>query len=297
MVSIHGTDLLAAITELRLGMDDFCLVMSADSELVLAVSEALEQTEPHKVPLFHLRLMYGDEGRHATDATLVSAVGKLMRVPCAPSRIRLSTETEGFSAFATKLAGVKVKVFPHPSLLLGGEIPSPRANLARLVIIVPGQGRIDKGFNRLKSVLQIFADEFSHLRHRVTFRMQIPMTISGLHIERFAFPLSPQDYQRFWREAHAALLLHDRTLYSMRGSGVACDAIAANRPFICLAGTSLVDWTADGNGIVVEDTVKNIAAGIAKLLSSYETLLPRAALASQRLRSVFSGNIVERLLQ
>lgn len=82
------------------------------------------------------------------------------------------------------------------------------------------------------------------LSHRIVICVQ--GTLGDDNVELLADRLAPAAYAEAWATCYAALLLHDPTVYRLRGSGTVCDAVAG-RPFVCLEGASLAERAVDGN--------------------------------------------------
>ena len=132
--------------------------------------------------------------------------------------------------------------------------------------------RADKGEHLLQqigphlaAVLQSKALPF------ITIRTQWREAFScdKFQFESLPASLSDKDYAREWQNCHAALLLHDPTIFRLRGSGTACDAVASHRPFLALKDSTLGEWIIKDNGILVERDPRSVAHGMVNLIENY----------------------------
>lgn len=273
--SLHTHDLLAAVAVFAPGPRDALVVASADAEQGLSIAELLEGEAKDEGYLVHLRLMYDDRSRHATDYTWSSVLARLLAAPGARARLRLSAETGAFASWITSETGVPASVWPHPSLL--HPTPPPAHN--GLVLFVPGEARADKGHQRFQSLL-------ARLETHRGIRVRVQAAVTGACVEQLPAHLGEAAYREAWTSAHAALLLHDPATYRLRGSGVVCDAVAACRPFVCLEGTSLAEWARDGNALVAAAEPDALADAVGRLASDYGMLSTRTAAAQMRFRDM-----------
>jgi hypothetical protein len=214
--------------------------------------------------------MYDNPGNHPTDPTWQTALARL----CATgARIALFAETAVFAGAMAAAAGREAMVLPHPSSL--SFAPPPPADQP-FVLFLAGQARADKG----TALAHAVAAELGRRTARPTV-IRVQHEQSGrtdygpVRMEPLAGHLDDAAYASAWRSAHAGLFLHDARVYRLRGSAVVCDALAMGRPFVALAGSSLVPWAMGGNAVISEPDPPSVAAAIIDLQARHAALLAR----------------------
>lgn len=278
MRSMMVHDLRKCLATLGIGSDDCVFLPSADAELLLATAELLATDDAR--PSFHLRLMYDDTASHATEPTWRSALGVLMRTRGARERVHLLVETGSFARAVQDLWSGPVAVLPHPSDLTPTAPPSRRDGFT---LYVAGHARSDKGLHLVAAVTRTLSAKLDgDLRVRLRIHGEAGRGSRSVIVERLPQEVPSGDYARLWQQAHAALLLHDPKVYALRGSGVVCDAVASGRPFVCLDGTSLVEWGSYGNALASAPDPQSIADAIARLIRDYDAFAAQSAIAAAR---------------
>ena len=258
--------------------DDRVFIPSGDAEFVLAVAALLNSSDD--LPFIHLRLMYDDFDCHRTDPTWRSALRLLVTARHATNRVRLLAETRAFANAAEIIWGRPVAQLPHPSRLGPAPVPGLTDSFN---IYVAGQARADKGFHRIAGLVRALS-----ARLATDGGMPVRLTIQGVtvpgrdHVEVRQLPmhLSAVDYEANWQQTHVALLLHDPTVYALRGSGVACDALASGRPFVYLEGATVGEWGARGNALDAAPNPDAIAHAIVEVLRNYQRYESVATIAA-----------------
>jgi hypothetical protein len=288
MASVAIDDMRRCVEVLGADADDHLFLPSADAELLLATAELLSTIE--RPPWLHLRLMYDDPGCHPTDPTWRSALEALARARRARERVSLLAETKAFARAVRAVWKGPVAVLPHPSDLTPSAAP-PTAE--GFILYVPGQPRGDKGRHLLSAVVQALSARRQGTPMHVRMRFQ-GETIPGsepIEVERLPKFLAPPDYARTWHQSHAALMLHDPRLYALRGSGVACDAVASGRPFVCLNGTALAEWGSEGNALAAEPRPDAIADAVDRLLERYDDYALPSQIAAARFPKIIRAGL------
>jgi hypothetical protein len=284
MRSVIGRELANFLDDASISGDDEVFIPSADAEFVLAVAEQLHSRT--NLPRFHVRLMYDDIACHRTDPTWRSALHVLLGAPDAANRVCLLAETCAFAQAIEAIWSHSVAVLPHPS-----DLPAtPAPDLAgAFEVYLAGQSRADKGTPLVHAVAQALTTELDATGLAVRFRIQggAKASYGGVQIEPLSSHLSACDYALSWRRAHAALLLHDPRVYALRGSGVVSDAVASARPFIYIAGSSLVERNLCGNALETDPHPQLIARTIVKLIEAY----PRTAAASANAAQMLADSV------
>jgi hypothetical protein len=263
------------------GPEDALFLPSADAEQVRAAADLLADLDGRPCPRLRIRLMYDDPGRHPTDLSVGTALAALSAAPRAADLVRLAVETAAFSAEAADPAGRPADVLPHPP---PERTPArSRDGDGRIVLYLPGAARADKGGGLAAAVLEALAacwrgpDRLAVAAHGDA---SPPPPLEAAPLPRH---LAEDAYRRAWADADVALLLHDPAAYRRRGSGVVCDAVAAGVPFVCLEGTSLAEWTADGNGVAAAPDPGAVADAVVRVASGRDRRRAACAAARERL--------------
>jgi hypothetical protein len=289
MASMTIDDMRSCLKALSADADDRLFLPSVDAELLLAAAELLHTNE--RAPRMHLRLMYDDVGCHPTDPTWRSALSVLSRAHHARERVHLLAETNAFARAMREAWEGPVALLPHPSDMTPSTPPPTAEGFA---LYVPGQPRGDKGFHLLSAVIQSLAARANTIRRRIRMRIHgdIPAgSAATIAVDRLPKHASRPDYETNWHRSHAALMLHDPRIYALRGSGVACDAVAGGRPFVCLSGTSLGEWGADGNVLVTEPDPDAIADTVVRLIENYDDYARAGRIAAARFPRVVRAGL------
>jgi hypothetical protein len=287
MRSVVGPDLTRCLDSFGVKRGDRVFIPSADAELVLATAEQFyARPDP---PHFHLRLMYDDIGCHRTDPTWRSALQVLRDAPNAIRQVHFLAETRAFARAIEEIWPEPAALLPHPSDLPATPVPDFADTF---VVYLAGQGRTDKGAHLVDATARVLATKLGLDRLAVELRPQggAKASYGQVRIEPLSRQLSANDYALNWKATHAALLLHDRKVYAIRGSGVVCDAVASARPFIFLNGNSLSEWNVAGNALGTGPQPDQIAAAIIGLMDDYQALAGASAIvAPTHARSVQAG--------
>ncbi len=287
--SIIAPELGELLSTLEPEPGDTVFLPSADAELLIATAE---QFEAHRGPArFVVRLMYDDVGCHPSDPTWRSALKRLQESPGAIENVDLLAETPAFARAIREIWPKPVELLPHPTDLPAQQ--SPAVN-GRFILYMAGHARSDKGARLLNATAQALAAKLNAHDPDVVLRVQgHPSSRAGkVQIEALPLHLDPDEYVWSWKQAHAALLLHDPAVYAIRGSGVVCDAISSSRPFVFLSGSSLSDWNVGCNALEATPSPHAIAQAIVELLNGYETFAEASAtVASTVARHVEIGMV------
>jgi hypothetical protein len=225
--------------------------------------------------------MYDDAGCHPSDPTWRSALAALARARDAAERVHLLVETGAFARAVRELWPGSVAVLPHPS----GLTPSaPPVAAPAFVLYVPGEPRDDKGHRLLSAVVRALAATACRRSTPIRVLTQGGATADAGTVSVVRLPkyLARTDYEASWRQSHAALLLHDPGVYALRGSGVACDAVASGRPFVCLNGTTLGEWDVAGNVVAAEPRPEAVAHAVVGLIDRYSDYERAGRIAAAR---------------
>lgn len=281
--SLHTEGLRSACSIFQPTRTDHIVFESGDAEQALALAEVLERGETGGASL-HFRLMYDDVSRHPTDLTWKSALARLLRAAPGESLIQFSTETLAFSQAVATVTRQPVPVRPHPSQVPECLAPAQRSPF---ILFVPGELRSDKGMSLVKDVVERLSGS---VKSKVVVRLQADIRADC--VEPLDRRLDPAAYDEAWATCHAALLLHDAVVYGLRGSGTVCDAVMSGRPFVCVEGTTLTEWTVDGNALAARAEPSAIIEAVDHLVEHYDSFLARTGHARKRLVTMLGNDPV-----
>lgn len=272
--SIFADDITRIFSSARADGGAKAWIPSGDAELLLAVGDWLAEQKDKSRPRVIFRVMYPDDPNRSRAVPLDAVLAK---VRDQRAEISFACETEAFAQHIEAVTGVAVVRMPHPS-------PLPRllrrpflTSDKRLRFFVPGQARNDKGQLVLEGVLAALRDRHPAIANSIEIVLQgrppasLPVQVSAL-----SGVIDAAQWQQAWADCDAVLLLHGPRDYRLRGSGLVCDAVAAGRPYVCLAGTSLVEWATGGNAEVSTADPAAIADAIARIATSPERYLAAA---------------------
>src|SRR5215813_15456213 len=281
MRSLMLADIVRILKAVAADAGDLLLLPSADAEMILAIAEVHKRAAAG--PQIALRLMYDDVGSHVSAPTWRSALAVLLAADGARQRLCLFAETLGFAAAIGEAFAIEVTLLPHPSPLTA--VPVPPID-GEFVVFVPGKLRADKGASLINAIGQHLNDALrGSTLPAVTLRAQAVAAVTSDKLRCQPLPafLPAAEYARQWHSCHAALLLNDLATFQLRGSGTVCDAVAAQRPFLALNGSTLSEWIIADNGVVAAPDAHSISDGIVSLIGNYHRHRQGTAAAAQRL--------------
>jgi len=208
-------------------------------------------------------------------------------------RLTLSAETIAYASYIERILGARVTYLPYPL----ANPPQPVVWGKTKVVTSPGQGRMDKGFFRLFSIItrlkkrepnssfrydvQNMRESDQHYRPRyVSILRNIP------HMLLRPARLSQDDIDAVYASADILLLPYDSNTYALRGSAVYQEGLAIGRPVVCSKGLGLTDLvTRYGNGLLAEnddDFAEKIALLASRSKADIEQMVASARDAYER---------------
>lgn len=293
--AIYRTELLEAISQLGLGPGDHVIFTSMDAEMGRAVLDLTLSGSACDLPAMHLRLMYDDGTATASPLDYDGLVERIAATGLLGTRLRLYAETPLLAEALSRRAKADVGVAPFPAKPFA---PPPPVADRRIVVAFFGEARSEKGFDLLVPILRDFAARHRDLTDRVAFRIhaggktiEAARSRDALRTDRFPAALdvevrygsvAPAVYERMWLEADVVLAPQDPRVYAVRGSGVAQEAIAAGRPLICLAGSSLA-LDPDASVLAASD-VEGLSDAVATFVRDPHPWLAKAAAGAGQFR-------------
>lgn len=207
------------------------------------------------------------------------------------------------SQFATLHAQpISHRRLPLRVITENGRDSKPRS-ADRLIYFIPGEIRAEKGHEFLiNGVLQLAARRpqwLQRLRFRFT-SIGMPDSVSVFltqHPDLFeVLPETTISVERYWQlmaEADVVGCTYDPHDYGTRASGIFLESLALGKPVLVSHRTSVaaeVASAADAYGVAVEfGDIDSLAAGLERLVDTYDTLARGATAASKRVQSELSA--------
>lgn len=229
--------------------NDIIFFPSADYYGCLALLDHLSKIPSIKRPKIHMRMIGVMEyANYSMMKGKFSFFFELKKFLSEGINIKLSAETPTYSRFINKILNIPVPYMPYPLIHsidpLRWECPK--------IITSPGQGRVDKGFFKIYSIIK----EIFHKGHGKEFCFDIQdMRSSDLDFNRAYQQLLQKipcltlrkdileydEINSMYRESDILLLPYDLKTYEMRGSAVYQEGIAFGRPVVSTRGTGIAE--------------------------------------------------------
>lgn len=274
---LFHSELDAALRHFDAGPQDHVFIHSVGFlEAEELIQFFLNEPAEH-LPFFHLLLRRDvDEVRgnpHAYQA-FIRSIGRLRDLGVSPRGIAFYTDTDELTASYTKETGVEFRTLPIP--FRHGLIDAARERVdakgppddptTRLLYL--GDARTEKGYHLLPALARsLMLGDDSDTRAKIVAQsnfnspdgepkpraarnqlMALPSDVVTLHLE----PLSPDRYYELLCESDVVLIPYDQACYARRSSGIFTEALAAGKPVVIPAGTSMANALPEGAGVVYE---------------------------------------------
>jgi glycosyltransferase involved in cell wall biosynthesis len=186
---------------------------------------------------------------------------------------RFYTESKGLQAYFERCANEQFPLLFNPlpttsNSVLSELLPKEESDESKDTVVLGylGEARLEKGFQKLPFVIEYLLSDLA-VSERVRFRIQVSMAPQNQLPEAITakqsliqlakkYPvielmeyLSDDDYVKALNSLDLLLLPYDLSQYTVRGSGVATEAIAADVPMVVARGLDLAN-TFEGMGVV-----------------------------------------------
>ncbi|MCQ1574884.1 hypothetical protein NFO65_29640 [Neorhizobium galegae] len=311
-LSAFGTQLAEICRNLQLGARDLVIVPTAELD---SLESAVELTAilADKAPRICLRFLnseLGDRNERMRSKRLRMILGKL------PPNIFLFTETEELATYFRRNFGMPVE----GGFYLSCSISVPTVSTAEIDrgdgfrVGVFGEPRPEKGSKRLTGIISALAD-----LAETESALPIDFVIQGsaadfrdggvyaalqefLKGERNVFVspqdnrISPEDFEQLFHSVDAVLLPYEPAIYSLQGSGVVQDAVAAHKPAIHTRGMSMMAFLSHGNGVPAT-TDQEFAEAILRVAADPLSFQEGTARAAGYFQNALAANPLLRVLQ
>ena len=223
-------------------------------------------------------------------------------------RLSISAETPVYCELIARLTGLEVQFLPYPLSNPYSEIEWSSVK----TVSSPGQGRVDKGFLRLQSIVKHvqgkaagegFSFDVQDMREgdrHFRKRYQSILSYTPKLILRAA-RLQQVEIDEMYRQADIFLLPYDPPTYAFRGSAVFQEGIAVGRPVVCSHGLGFSDLVERyGNGLLASTDVEFAERVIEMAAWSKDEVSSRMVNARELYQKDFSEGleaVVERITQ
>jgi len=245
----------------KITKDDVIFFPSAEHYGVVSLLDYMKEFREGERPGIGIRLIGVTEGTTYSGglgrATFFDAI---RRAQADGMSISLSAETITYAEFTSKILGSHVEYLPYPFALPLQPIKWGAVKN----ISSPGQGRADKGFLRLYSIIrgiiklqgeskytfevQNMRDTDKYFRARYSDMLR-SVDVLDLHPARMAQVEIDEMYSR----ADIIIMPYDSDTYALRGSAVYQEGMAIGRLFVCSAGLGMSDLVKRyGNGLLAD---------------------------------------------
>jgi hypothetical protein len=254
--------LVEACKRLGLSRQDLVIIPSADLNMLEAAQIVAERLGS-KAPAICLRFLSPDFGEHdhAIRKRALNAAAKMNS-----DRITLFSETVEFAGYAQAQFGLSI----HPyfylpcSIELTATQPCKTGNIRTFRVGIFGAPRLEKGSRRLHGIVEATAQATQSSTPPIQFIIQgsePDFGNSGIYkdlasfashngkvsVEQHSALMDQDDFIALFQSVDAVLLPYEVSLYSLQGSGVVQDAVAARKLIIHSDNMAMAEMLSHGN--------------------------------------------------
>ncbi|WP_379863205.1 glycosyltransferase [Maritalea porphyrae] len=245
----------------KISRADAIFFPSAEFYGCVTLLELLGQLPETERPSVHFRFIgVGENVKYSFSQARPIFLDAIRRAKLNGTRLSVSAETPRYVEYLRNILDIDVLFVPYPLASESASIPW-RQNKT---IASPGQGRADKGFFRLNSIIGEIAEHYPEVRFeydvqnmRTRDRDYRSRYESGLaRIPRMNLRperLSQDEINSVYEKSDIMLLPYDAETYAMRGSAVYQETLAVGRPVVCSRDLGFSDLVVRyGNGLLAE---------------------------------------------
>jgi hypothetical protein len=259
---IAEIDALRNVAEVDHALDfsssDILVLPSADMYGVRCLVEHFEKCPPERRPRLHFRLIgVMEHHSYSYRSPLEEIVASVRRGRDKGLYIQVSCETPAYLD-VLKRHIPDAFLFPYP---MHAVSPGPEG-LELPTFALPGQGRVDKGYDRICNIAALVKELGRDVRWivhsmRTTDRHYSPGCQDLLHlnpsIEVMSADLTDNEMRDLYRRSSFSILPYSRETYKLRGSAVFQEALAYGHLCVVPKGTGIAGIAEIvGNGITAE---------------------------------------------
>lgn len=308
------TELIEGVQRADLCSADHVFFHTGYGDLYRVLPRYLEATDWRDGPFLHVCTPYDLEtmpGRlPGTD--LESIFRSIRTWEAVDKKLFFWAETQLLATHYTATFGFNVRAQPLP-------VPAPLTDGAEfqenepVTVLYLGAAREEKGFLHLPELADRLYETYG--RHgKLRFVIQCTPQIIGYqpnikqaierlgnypsdYVELIDVGLSEEEYFSLLRKADVVLLLYNQKNYRIRGSGIAVEAVCANKCLLTHRGTYCASLITEGGGAAV-DSIDEAAESLGRLVVQRADFQQKAAQQGSRYRSANSTkNYVDRILE
>lgn len=261
--SAFGVQLADLCQSLQLRPADLVVVPTGDLDTLESAVEASAILRDK--PRFCLRFLnseLGDRNEKIRSKRLRAILAKL------PPNVFLFTETEELAGYFRKDFNMPVEGgFYLPCSMPIAMPPMAKIRGDRFRVGVFGEPRPEKGSMRLPGIVSALAElaeagptpavDFVIQGSVADFReggiygnlQKFQASKGSISVSSQYNRISPEEFEELFHSVDAVMLPYEKAIYSLQGSGVIQDAVAAHKPVIYTKGMSMIAFLSHGNGI------------------------------------------------
>lgn len=283
---------LRNVAELDRALDfsssDILVLPSADMYGVRCLVDYFEKLPPERRPRLHFRLIgVMEHHSYSYQSPLEEIVTSIRRGRDKGLHVQVSCETPTYlDVIQTHIADAFLFPYPmHPVNPATAERELP-------TFALPGQGRVDKGYDRICNIANLVKGLGRDVRWvvhsmRTTDRHYSPeyqdLLNSNPSIEMMSSDLEDEEMRELYRRSSFSILPYAQETYKLRGSAVFQEALAYGHLCVVPRGTGIAGIAeVVGNGLVAETDEEFARAVVALCDMPWQQRRDKVAAAQER---------------
>lgn len=276
--------------QFEIGAHDAIFFPSAEYYGCISLLDVLRELPETHRPKVHFRLIgVSENARYSRGAARPEFFKSIREAVAAGVRVTVSAETTTYATYVERLLGTPVTYLPYP--LANSQQP---INWSEVKIVAsPGQGRGDKGFFRLFSIISrlerlapkaAFRFDIQNMRESdEEYRGRYVSILKNLpNIDLRPARLRQDEIDAVYAGADILLMPYDPETYALRGSAVYQEGLAIGRPVVSSMGMGQSDLVLRyGNGLLAMSD-DDFAAKIVELAGRSKQDIEQATTMARR---------------
>jgi len=296
-----------------LGADDHIYFHTGYSDLYMVVPKYVSSSDWRNKPFLHICTPYDLETMPGNDdpgSALLDIFKTMRTLKAVDKKVFFWAETPQLALHITLTYGFNVRAMPLPPPHKI-KVDTPTKNSEVVTALYLGAAREEKGFLHLPEMVDRLYEPYGRTG-KLQFVIQCTPQIIGYlpsikaAIEKLSsYPesyvklidtvLDEQDYYSHLLASDVVLLLYNKKNYRIRGSGIAVEAICADKCLLTHRETFCASLITHGGGWAVVD-INEAVANLAELVERSDEYRQRAMLQGQQYRAANSvGKYVARI--
>ena len=225
------------LKEQKLHFDDYIYFPGGDYYGVYGLLAAVQKMSAKKSPTLIIRFIGVLENILGGNKSLFRLLNYITDLQTMGFRVKVTAETPLYADFLSRTLGQPLIPSPHP---LFNESITPHSRDNQRVVVLPGSGRLDKGFDRVFYIAREMSQSSGY--ENVVFKVQsLPPQNVNEHLDLatrlYALPnvdllpsyVSTEVMHQLYRDANVILSPYAQDVYAMRGSAVMIEALDFGR--------------------------------------------------------------------